>query len=107
MTEGKSLALAEWIESVRNEGRAPLCPGCSAEGEWDRREEESGEVILDLSFVGGSQAQVISASGDDSVLVFTDPPQSPFYGAVYESLRKSCSVFGAWRPRRRLWRYAQ
>lgn len=108
MTARKLPTLEEWIESVRIEGRAPQCPGCGADGEWDRwPEEELREEVLELSFVCGSRAQVISDSGDDADLVFADPPRSPFYPLVYEALRKSCSVFVAPRPRRRLWRYAQ
>jgi hypothetical protein len=108
MTAPRSLTLEEWIESVRTEGRALRCPGCGAKGEWDRwGEGELREELLELSFVCGSQVQVIGVSGDDSDLVFTVPPQSPFHRAVYESLMKRCPIFGAPRPRRRLWRYAQ
>jgi hypothetical protein len=108
VTVRKLPTLEEWIESVRIEGRARRCPGCGANGEWERRPEEGfREEVVELSFDCGSRAQVISVSGDDSNLVFTEPPPSPFYAAVYERLRKSCPVFVAPRPRRRLWRYAQ
>jgi hypothetical protein len=108
MTATRSLTLEEWMESVRIEGRALRCPGCGAEGEWKRSAEEASRVeVLELGFVCRSRAQVIGFSGIGSDLVFTEPPRSPLYCAVYESLMKSCPVFGAWRPRRRLWRYAQ
>ena len=102
------LTLTTWIESLQTEGRAPRCPSCGADGEWDRWEEMSREEVLDLNFDCGSRAQVISTNEKDFALIFTAPPQSTFYALLYEQLVKSCPFFGAPPPpRRRLWRYAR